>query len=175
LASFAKTLGAAVRVVREPHLLLDGKRERDLFFVAPFSFEAIIDWVGRRIYVGSDELKEVYCVGGLIHELGHLTAVSAKPDDSIEYDFLGWEWQVAKKTACSRWWFESMRGYQVCVRNFEPLDIEKERLAFMRFANHTEEFQELSPRDRLRCLRAAVARGKELGNISVSGEPLAVR
>ena len=170
-ASFAKKFGVRVDIVgATPDPDHAGGK-----YGAPFGLDSVIDWPGRRIYLARHELERPTCAGGLIHELAHTIAAVENPNETDEYAFLGWEWLVAKKTRCQGAWLFTMNDYHVNVVEFDPLDIEEEQLKHMRFTNHTLAFFELSRRDRLRCLQAAVAFGKRHGNIREDDELIAMR
>lgn len=46
--------------------------------------------LGTKTIVGSDRIKWT----DILHEAAHLLATDKSPDDSNEYDLLGWEWAV---------------------------------------------------------------------------------
>ncbi len=99
----------AVENFMTEHEERDSEGREDLGF-APFSSYPVgVLWSARAIvcptYVPWPEL---------IHEMGHVLACKEHPLESKEFDFLGWEYAVARYIkAPIEEWYENMKNYQV--------------------------------------------------------------
>ena len=62
--------------------------------VAPFTSCLAIHWEAREVHYFADNSVPWQYV---LHEAGHILCSTAKPDDSEDVAFLGWEIAVAKK------------------------------------------------------------------------------
>ena len=144
IRDFAIQHGVSVHVV-------SNERLREV--PSPFSGKVGLRWQEKKLFVGRKYLRDKEGVGHMIHELGHLIASRETPERSSEGDFLGWEWQVAKKLKVRPHWEVGMTGYGMNCGDYSDTPLV----------------------DRQRELREALEEGKKYGNISPSGEPLAVR
>lgn len=61
--------------------------------------------------------KTVYCLDptwyNLLHEMGHVFASRLPPRQSSDFDFLGWEWVVARQLKGVRKWLTGNADYGV--------------------------------------------------------------
>lgn len=74
---------------------------------APFAVELAVNY----------EKKAIYCVAPawyeLVHEMGHVFASRKSPRQSNDFDFLGWEWMLARQLKGVRKWIEGNADYGV--------------------------------------------------------------
>jgi hypothetical protein len=122
------------------------------FYESQFSAHDLgIEWLTRRLYyshrVGPPDWVEV------IHEMGHLFATPDNPNESDEYTFFGWEYQLAARVGDVETWVAGNREYQV-PRN--------------------REFGGLTPRARAAVIRRQIKVGQRLGILDAEGNPQAV-
>lgn len=125
---------------------------------APFSAWLAIDYDNKLVYVrGPLDLEEL---GGLIHECAHVFACHEHPRAAAEYDFLGWEFIVARKVDLLPAWLASMTHY-VIVHDAET--------------GMEATFDELSVDEQSDALEERVAFAIEQGLLTPDGEPLSIR
>ena len=148
LIQFAEWAGATVEIVdRVPD-----------DFSAPFSSYVGLDWDRFVLFIDRKQRQSRYVVGESIHELGHLLAVTDRPDDSTEPDFAAWEWRTAMHLGLVSMWREAMHDYVIELPGGEQAD-----------------FGRTSKTEQMRWLRRCMQRGREIGNISPDGRPIMVR
>lgn len=124
-------------------------QERPDFFHAPFTNRKLgVDW-RRRYIIGVDLYwPEV------IHEMGHAFTTLDDPNSSDEFDFFGWEYQLAKFIGADVGeWCESNESYQI---------------------EQFGDFGGLNSKDRRMVLQERVRRAKELSIVDKQGRPMAV-
>jgi hypothetical protein len=147
IRDFAKSHKVRARLVSKEQLLL--------LPPSPFNIDIAIVWNTKELLMHEECIHDPACLGGCIHELGHILASRRCPNESDEISFLGWEWQVAKLLKVSRQWHANMQDYVITSEGSAYRDCTKKRI--------------------LKELRAAVEIGKKYGNIGPNGETLAVR
>jgi hypothetical protein len=122
------------------------------FHEAPFSSRDLgVHWPSRRvIYCGEVEWTEV------VHEMGHVFATNANPDDADELEFFGWEYTVVKFIGASvDEWVKHNKDYGI-------------------HENEHREFGDIPPKARGKLLQDLVQRGKDAGIIDAKGRPQSV-
>lgn len=128
---------------------------------APFTSCMGVDYDKKEIYVEIDRLNRSHraweMLGGVIHEMGHVFACDQRPESSEEYDFLGWEWLVARQTGLLEQWEHSMSNYSIGNDEFSA------------------DFDCLSPDQASDLIEERVARARELGLITDDESPRAIR
>jgi hypothetical protein len=85
-------------------------REHHAFLDAPFTAYLGVFWTEKKIIAVFGEENP----SSIIHEMGHVFASLTEPPKSDEYDFLGWEYAVARyvKLPISDW-LHSNGDYQI--------------------------------------------------------------
>lgn len=87
--------------------------------------------------------------------MGHVFASKVQPNRSLEQDFLGWEYHMAKNVVGNLpQWYKSMSEYGTISG---------------------DDFGTLSQDDRDVTLQVAVDHGKTYGNLTSDGEPIPIR
>ena len=123
---------------------------------APFSNDLGVDYEHKLVFAVTGALYEN--PGGVILEMGHVFASLVAPQDADEYDFLGWEFMLARKVGLVDEWLDSMDDYSIA---------DSPNIAFPEFG-----YMELDDQDEVLCARVEHAR--ELGLI-IGEEPVSVR
>lgn len=100
-------------------------------------------------------VRETIRWGDLLHEMAHVFASKVQPNRSVEQDFLGWEYQMAKDVV------GNLPEWYKCMSDYSTIS--------------GDDFGTLSPEDRETTLQIAVAHGKTYGNLTSSGEPINIR
>lgn len=122
------------------------------FSGAPFTRQLGIDWSRKIVYHVDAHWAD------LIHEIGHVFATLADPDACQEFDFLGWEFVLAKKIGGSlATWIKKNAEYVVGLENIAVTPL-----------------RQLKPSDRAYLFRERVATAR-MNGIVVGWEPVAVR
>ena len=138
-----------------------GRFRNDNFSLAPFA--------GKKLNIGVlyGQQKIFYCgkfeVSNFIHEMAHVFASAKPPDSSEEFEFLGWEYAVARKLGCIRAWKKGMAGYGVSACQINGVEID------------VDEFSQLShvQVNELLAERLKIAKKNKL--VSKTGQPLSIR
>lgn len=138
-------------------ILLEGAAFPERVAEAPFAWGVFgVDWYNKKIYARSGCFKRPM---GFIHEAGHIFAVNSIPTFAEEFDFMGWEYLMARELDVLTEWYVSMATY--CI-----------------YPNHIitkpSKFGELSPDEATDTLEEMVERGRKYGNI-VGEQPVSVR
>lgn len=84
---------------------------------APFSWKLGLDYAKKTLYF--DGACDAESVGNLIHEAGHLVACEKSPEDSEEYEFLGWEIALALELDLLDDWAYGQQDYGVTTNEYE--------------------------------------------------------
>lgn len=132
----------------------DGTR-RGGYSECPFDLGLGVHYRTRSIYVVASSAS----VGPLIHEIGHVLAQRVEPDNALldEYDSLGFEIAFARQIGIYRRWSEQNMHYAV------------DRMQTT--------WGEVTTRqsNAARAIKAALDRGREVGNVTRSGAPRSIR
>lgn len=78
---------------------------------AGFEEDLGIDWNNKIVYF-CDSRKSIHW-GGILHEMGHVFCSEVRPVLSEEFNFLGWEYFIARKLNGIREWFTYNADYVV--------------------------------------------------------------
>jgi hypothetical protein len=137
---FLKIAGLTLSKQFEGGKIWEGPPRRG-FYGAPFTNHDLgVLWAKKQVvYSGTVGWPEV------IHEMGHVFACRVNPNRSEEFDFLGWEYALAKYIEGPMdEWLRELRNYQI--------------------ASDGREFGDLSPSERFKFLqeRLEIARQKKL-------------
>lgn len=92
------------------------------FSVAPFAGaneDLGIDWNNKIVYFCDSE-KPMHW-GGILHEMGHIFCSVRPPNSSEEFNFLGWEYFIARKLKGVNDWFSYNSNY-IVTNNSENKD-----------------------------------------------------
>ncbi len=135
------------------------------YYPSPFtSYNMGIFWARKRIIV-APEVKWP----DLIHELGHTFASKEHPDLSEEFDFLGWEYLLAKKIRASiSAWGKNHSDYGLGKTEDLPISINTKKYG------HWTDYGTLSHRDKQRLLQNRIDCAREKGLVR-GNEPLTIR
>jgi hypothetical protein len=129
----------------------------DDWYPAPFAEQDTLGlwWQKKRIFMCRP--MSLHYVGNVIHECAHLFATTKRPNESIEWDFLGWEMMVAERIGLPMpSWREALCDYYVDLDTGRTL------------GEYTDkEFKQLYE-DRVMCAWLT-------GIIDETGKPLSVR
>jgi hypothetical protein len=169
----AETYFALVRQEKEHGLLGYQKR----FNEAPFSSAIGLFWKTKTVvYVPEALLDEgplesprasgtSKAISVIIHEMGHVFACRKPPWDSNEYQFLGWEYAVAKLIGMSREdWYHSIWNYAICQKGCSGS------------CNHRiDEFGMLLAAKRDEVIRQRLDAARKARIVDAKGRPLAIR
>lgn len=102
----------------------------DRFSPAPFNFCLGLDWHARLVACrvsSPGPIEDPVMLGSVIHEVAHLFATLKEPWYAEEYDFLGWEWAVARDCGLVDEWLDSMGSYSVGDGDdFGALDVDQQ-------------------------------------------------
>src|SRR4029077_1646409 len=112
-----------------------------------------IDHARHQIFVS----RRLVNPGTVIHEMGHVFLDEGKTSTTYEPDWLGWEIMLARRARCYREWSSQNAGYIIYTGRKE------------------HEWQELSPRQRRRCISNRINYAREIGILSRDGAPLCTR
>lgn len=74
---------------------------------APFAVELAVNYSEKTIYCVTPTWYE------LVHEMGHVFACRQPPRQSSDFDFLGWEWVLARQLKGVRKWIAGNADYGV--------------------------------------------------------------
>lgn len=124
---------------------------------APFNSNLAVHWNDKKVFAVYSRMRAPSTVGGIIHELGHVLAVTERPKSSNEYLFVGWESLVSKLTDTRRHWLCQMGSYT------------------MNFNEKWGNWSTFSWAERHAWLKISIERGLRLGNIDGNYLPTAVR
>jgi hypothetical protein len=78
--------------------------------IAPTSNALALDWEKKIVYY-VPRMIEAWDVGFLIHEMGHIFATTDDVKNSVEEDWLGWGYLLAKEVRGIRIWRRVLDGY----------------------------------------------------------------
>lgn len=95
--------------------------EKDPPQSCPFSWKMGLDYGNKTLFFTGECDDE--SVGHLIHEAGHLLACSKTPEDSEEYDFLGWELALAMELDLLGDWLHGQQDYTVTTNDNGSIEI----------------------------------------------------
>lgn len=121
---------------------------------APFSQFFSVDYLRCKVYYDPDVFQYSSETAGIIHEMGHVFACHDSPLQSEEFDFLGWEWVLAREVGLLSEWCASMRNYSLNSQG--------------------DDFGNISIDDQTELIESRVAHACELGLI-VDDEPVCIR
>ncbi len=121
------------------------------FYPSPVNSSLGVMWLGRKVVFSSAAISWV----DVIHEMAHLFATLEAPPNTMEDNFLGWEWQVAKLVGDPKQWIKSHAEFFVD-------DEGDTQLGGMSKANQQK------------YLRKCVAESKKAGIVDRRGRPLAL-
>lgn len=126
---------------------------------SPFCSYLGMDWDKFEILICPLDLpgKNPVNSGHLIHEMGHMFACIERPNKSIEFNFFGWEYALAKFIGCYKEWADSNRDYGILTNG------------------RNKDFGELDAEEKMEVLEEEVEKCKERGLITPSGFPIAIR
>lgn len=118
---------------------------------APFTSGIGVDFDTKTVYYTPST-----SISSLIHEMGHVFASHARPEDSEELDFFGWEFVLAKTLGVEEEWLDDQVHYSVPSQG------------------GYSSFRRLPLGDQTNLLESVILRGRLLG-IIVGDTPVAVR
>lgn len=117
---------------------------------APFTNGHALCWVHGVVVCHRADAS----VAVLVHEVGHVFATTKTPDASVEPDWFGWEWMLARRIGAARTWIIDNANYGIG----QGLDFGS--------LTHAEKYEHL---------RDSVRDGVMAGIISDGGSPLPQR
>lgn len=114
LQSIARDMGGQLWTVGED----EWKLRRDLknSFVAPFDGSLMLELETLTVFLRLDDEQHVTLknLTGIIHEMGHAFAVDEDPNHADEFEFIGWEWALARKVGITfKEWCENNDEYAI--------------------------------------------------------------
>lgn len=117
LIKLTHKLGGRIRNVKKQVfdlLFYNNEKIDGNFSIAPFTGaneDLGVDWKNKIIYF-CDSKKPIHW-GGILHEMGHIFCSTKIPVLSEEFNFLGWEYFIARKLKGVNDWFSYNSDYVI--------------------------------------------------------------